>query len=353
MKHLKSTSIIALAVIMVTGCKPEGESRADSKRDATVIEGKAILVKTQELALVKISRTIDYTATLQAFEEVHLAPAAPGRVNHIYVEIGDKVNKETKLFLMDQTQLGQAQVQLKSLETDLGRMETLLETGSITQQLYDQLKTQYDVTMSNVRFLSENTVIYAPFSGVITGKYFENGEMFSGAPNTMAGKAAVVTLMQVNPLKCLVSISEQYYPLFRKGMKAQVKVDVFKDVEFSGNVILVHPTINPMTRSFDVEIEIPNSDDRLKPGMFARVSMFLGEEETFVVPANIVLQQEGTNLKYIFRENKGFAERIDVTIGKRYDDRLEIISSELNPGDQLIIQGQARLSNADRVEVVK
>src|SRR4030042_6939475 len=144
-----------------------------------------------------------------------MAPSTPGRIEQIYVETVEKVNKGDKLFLMDRTQLYQVKLQLASLEKDLSRLDTLLKTGSVKQQAYDQTKTQYDVLRTNVNFMELNTLMKAPFSGIVTGKYFENGELYSGAPTTSTGRAAVVTVMQVNPLKVNAAISEQYYPLIK------------------------------------------------------------------------------------------------------------------------------------------
>ncbi len=81
--------------------------------------------------------------------------------------------------------------------------------------------------------------------------------------------------------------------------------------------------------------------------------MDLGEVETFVVPANTVLVQEGTNIRYVFVENNNVAQRIEVLIGKRFDDQLEIISENLKEGDKLVTEGQARLINGDKIEIVK
>jgi RND family efflux transporter MFP subunit len=209
------------------------------------------------------------------------------------------------------------------------------------------------VAKSSLAYLENNTVLYAPFSGIITGKYYEDGEIYSGAPNTQAGKAAIVTLMQTNPLKSMLNISENYYPMIKKGMEAGVKADVFNDQEFTGKVILVYPTIDAMTRSFKVELEVPNREGMLKPGMFTRVSMFVGEEEAFVVPSNTVLQQEGTNIRYIFVAENGIAKRYNVTIGKRFDEKIEILSDEMPVGGMHIVDGHTKLMNGDRVKVVK
>jgi membrane fusion protein (multidrug efflux system) len=101
------------------------------------------------------------------------------------------------------------------------------------------------------------------------------------------------------------------------------------------------------------EIELPNRNDLLKPGMFVRVSMDLGEVETFVVPANTVLVQEGTNTRFVFVAGINTAERIEVTIGKRFDDQLEVISTNIKEGDKLITEGQAKLINGDKIEINK
>ena len=123
--------------------------------------------------------------------------------------------------------------------------------------------------------------------------------------------------------------------------------DVYKGEKFTGTVFRIAPTINAGSRSFITELELPNKNDLLKPGMFVRVSMDLGEVETFVVPANTVLMQEGTNIRFVFLEKNNVAERVEVTLGKRFDDQLEILSSNIKEGDMLVTEGQARLINGD------
>lgn len=353
MNYLRTIQVILVIGLVVSACSSKADKAATTEDNSVANEKAVIPVKVVELGKTKIARTIDYTASILPFEEVNMAPSTPGRIDRIYVEVGDKVKKGDDLFLMDRTQLYQMKLQLSNLEKDLSRLDTLLKTGSVKQQQYDQMKTQRDVTKTNVDFMEENTLLRAPFYGVITGKYFENGEMYSGTPTTTTGRSAVVTIMQVNPLKVNVNISEQYYPLIKKGMKAEVTADVYKDETFTGTVYRISPTINSGTRSFGVELELPNRNDLLKPGMFVRVSMDLGEVETFVVPAYTVLVQEGTNIRFVFVDRNNLAERVEVTLGKRFDDQLEIISENIKEGDLLVAEGQARLINGDRIEIVR
>jgi membrane fusion protein, multidrug efflux system len=353
MKHLSTIPVILISGLLIAGCSSKATTTADSKTETTTVAERAVVpVKVAALTKTKIARTIDYTATVLPFEEVNMAPSTPGRIDKIYVEVGDRVGKNDNLFLMDRTQLYQLKLQLSSLAKDLSRLDTLLKSGSAKQQQYDQLKTQYDVTKTNVDFMEQNTLMKSPFVGVVTGKYFEDGEMYSGSPTTQTGRSAVVTVMQINPLKVNVSISEQYYPLIKRGMKAEITADVYKDEKFTGTIYRISPTINSGTRSFNVELELPNRNELLKPGMFVRVSMDLGEVETFVVPANTVLVQEGTNTRFVYVEKSKLAERVEVLIGKRFDDQLEIISDNLKEGDNLVTEGQARLINGDKIEIV-
>jgi RND family efflux transporter MFP subunit len=353
MKYISTFSAIMISGLILAGCSSKTKTTAVAASDPAAVTEKApIPVKVSSLAKTKIARNLDYTATVLPFEEVNMAPSTPGRIDKIYVEVGDRVSRNEKLFLMDRTQLYQLKLQLSSLEKDLTRLDTLLKSGSAKQQQYDQMKTQYDVTKTNVDFMEQNTLMQSPFAGIVTGKYFEDGEVYSGAPTTQTGRSAVVTVQQVNPLKVNVSISEQYYPLIKKGMKAEITADVYKNEKFTGTVYRISPTINSGTRSFNVELELPNRSDLLKPGMFIRVSMDLGEVETFVVPANTVLVQEGTNTRFVFIEKTKVAQRVEVSIGKRFDDQLEIISDNIKEGDNLITQGQARLINGDKIEIV-
>ena len=348
MRHLHLFSGILLVGVILTAC---GNSSTDNSVSG---ETAASPVKVLSLNKSVIARTVDYTANILAYDELQVAPASPGRIVNIYVEVGDKVKKGKELFLMDRTTLNQQKVQLASLERDLARLDTLLLTGSVQKQQYDQMKVQYDIAKSNVDFMENNTLMTAPFDGIITGRYYENGEIYSGSPSAASGgKASIVTLMKIDPVKVKVSISEQYLPLLKVGMKAKVVSDVYSDMIFEGKVSLVYPTVDATTRTFPIELEVSNKDMFLRPGMFVRISMDLGAEEAFAVPSNLILMQEGTNTRYLFVEENGTVRRVNVTLGKRFDDVVEIVSGELKEGDRVVSEGQSRLVSGDKVEVVE
>ena len=352
MRKLVYYSILLLlpAAGALTGCT--GKSGAAADKNAAADSVKTEKIKVEVLHKQKIARPVEYTSTLEAFEENYLVPASPGRIEKIYVEIGDHVSKGDLLVQMDRTNLHQARVQLKNVETDYKRLDTLNKVGSISAQQYDQIKTQYEVAKSNVEFLEKNTQLRAPFSGVITGKYYEDGEFYSGAPNTPAGKAAIVSIAQMNPLKAIVGVSEQFFPYISNGMKASVTSDIYPDDQFSGIVFRIHPTIDPSSRTFNVEVKVPNNGQKLRPGMFCRVSFTLGEVDALVVPSVAVLKLQGSNDRYVFIAENGKAKRVSVKIGRRFNDKVEVLSNELKEGDKLIVVGQSRLLDGDPVEIV-
>lgn len=352
MKLSYALLIVTLLAIGATGCSSKtGSQNADSKSQSTLAK-KVERVKVMTLKSQVIGKNIEYTSTLLAFEEVHLVPSTPGRIETIYVEVGSRVKKGDLLVQMDQTQLQQAIIQLKNIKTDYKRLDTLQKVGSVTRQQFDQISTQYEIAKSNVEFLTDNTKLIAPFNGIISGKYFEDGEMYSGVPNTTSGKAAILSVVQISPLKSIINIPETYYPLVEEGMKTQIKCDIYPDQTYIGEIIRKYPTIDVYTHSFQVEIKIDNPGEKLRPGMFARVDLNLGELNALVVPVLAVLKMQGSNDRYVFTEDHGVAKRITVTLGQRFDDLVEVISPELKEGDQLIIAGQARLIDKVPVEII-
>lgn len=344
--------VLAIIASTLTSCSNKEKVKEENKEATVVKEPQKEVVKVMSLTTQEIARTIEFSSTLEPFNEVHMAPSTPGRIEEINVEIGDRVSTGQILVKMNDAQLIQAQIQLGNLKTNFLRLDTLKKAGSIAQQQYDLLESQYEVAMKNVEFLTENTILKAPFKGVISGKYFEPGEMYSGSPVATVGKAAILSLIQIDQLKAIVSISEKYFPNIKLGMETSIKADVYPDLDFKGKVFRIHPTINPQTRSFDVEISIANDKNQLRPGMFCRVTFDLQKTQAIVLPALAVLKMQGSNIRYLFTEENGKAKRIEVTMGKRFDDNVEVISDELKIGDKVIIIGQARLLDGMDVKVV-
>ena len=348
MKRIQFCACGCIAALLATACQGPAKQQDNATETA-----KTEQVRSLKMEAVEIDRKVELPATLNAWEEVHLAPASPGRIEAFKVDVSDVVKKGDILVQMDRTQLLQTELQLKNYETEYNRAKILYEAGSYSKQNYDQIKTQYEVAKTNVDYLRTNTILRAPFSGIVSGKYFENGEMYSGSPIASIGKAAVLSLVEIDKLKTTIAIPESYYPLVKKGMTADITSDVYPGQQFKGTVHIVYPIVNPTSRTFDVEFEIDNREQILRPGMFARVALSVGKAETVIVPDYAVLKMQGSNERYIFVVENGKARRIVVKIGDRFNDRVEIVSEQLQPGMELITEGQGRLNDGVSVQVVK
>lgn len=354
MKTHKIQNLITAMLLAIVASSCSKSDANNDKNQQAVNEPKNISVKVMKINRQTIDRTIDYTANLMAFEEVYYAPAATGHIKKILVDVGSRVVKGDLIAEMDNTQLQTALLQLENAESNYRRLDTLFQLNSISEQQYESAKNNYELALANVNFKKENTKLTSPINGIITAKFFEGGEMYSGAPNTSAGKAAIVTIMQINPLKAVIDIPEKYYPLIKKGMKAEVRSDIYKDKVFMAEVFRVSPVINSESRSFEVELVVENKNEILRPGMFSRVSLNIGKTQALVVPAITVLKEDGTNTRYIYIITKeGKAKRTNVEIVNRYDEQIEIYSSEVKEGDIIVTAGQDKLDDGTKVKIIK
>ena len=344
---VKNLILSTIALAMLAGCS--GNKDKASQKDVD----EAIPVKVQKLERTDIAKTLDYAANLEADKQVFYAPAATGRIEKIYVEVGDRIKKGQLLVEMDKTNLIQAEVQLKNLETEYNRAVQLNKTGSISKQAYDAAVTQYEVAKSNVAFLKENTRMEAPFDGIVTGKYFEDKELYTGGSFGGATKPSVIAIEKLNPVKAYVNLSEQYYLTVKPGTKVQLKSNIYPDRVFEGTVSIVYPSIDPASRTFTVEVKIPNSDEALRPGMYGTINFFIGNTETVVAPAIAVLKLQGSNDRYVFLNKDGKAKRVAVKLGRRFEDQVELISNDIHEGDELVVVGQGRLVDGSPISITK
>lgn len=350
-KILMNISKIIVIGFITISCQPPNQDAMSESGDSTVT--KKFMVKIMEVGISSIPRTEQYSANIDAWEEVHLGPSQSNQIDKIYVEVGDRVKKGDLLIKMDESAYIQAKVQFEDKKLDFQRMDTLMEYGSTSQQNYDKAKMAYELAKVALKNLEENIYIRAPFNGVITGKYYNEGEVYSGmSPNVQTGKPSIVSLMEIDQLKVTINVSEGYWPVLKKGMEAHLVTDIYPNEKFPGKIYKIYPTINPSTKTFVVEIKVPNPKEKLRPGMYARVSLNMGNTSAIVVPVNAVLKQQGTNDRFIFLEENKTAKRVWVEIGKRFDDKVEIISG-LSPGDKLIISGQVNLTEGSMVEIVQ
>lgn len=339
MKQFNYLVVAALVALTLSSCGKKSEN-------ATQTEAERVeKVRVQTLNKMEIMRKVNLSAILQGYETQNVAPSVTGKIEHIFVEEGDRVAAGSMLVRMDQMQYNTAKLTYANLGVELARTETLLKSGSATQQAYDQLKLSYDQTKENIDFLESNTFVKAPFAGVISAKNYEDGELYGGQP--------ILVLTQVSTLKAEVAVPERYFPMVKAGMEVIVNSEIYPGREFNAIVERVFPTVDPASHTFIVKVKIPNAKEELRPGMYTSTTLALGEEDVVMAPYQAVLKLQGSNDRYVFINENGRAKRVPVTTGQRVDDKIEIISDEITENSQLVVYGQGRLVDGVKLDIVK
>ena len=326
-------------ILLMSAC-----TESKDKKGVDVISEKP-RVKLATVTARQVDQILEYTATVEAEVKNNIAPASPVRIDHIYVEVGDKVSKGQKLVQMDAASLKQLKLQLDNQEIEFRRLDELYKVGGVSKSEWDASKMSLDVKKTSYRNLLENTSLLSPISGIITARNYDNGDMYNG--NT-----PVLVVEQIVPVKLLINISENYFSKIKKGSPVKVKFDVFEGEVFNGKISLIYPTINAATRTFPVELVLDNEEMKVRLGMFARVEVNFGSENHVLVPDLAVVKQAGSGDRYVFVYEKGKVRYQKVELGSRMGSEYELISGVDN-NSQVVVAGHARLVNGTEVIIEK
>lgn len=330
--------LLVFSTAAMVGCSSTEAKKTETKTQSLVKISPAITAEVDQIA--------EYTASIIPFVQNNISPSQGLRIEKIHVDVGDNVRKGQLLVEMDKRQYLQAVDQMTNTETDYLRLKKLYEEGGVSKQQLDQLETQLKVSKHSVENLLENVDLVSPITGVVTERLFDPGDMYS------PGTGKILTVMQLDKVKILVNVSEQFFPLVNVGMPVDIKADVYPDEIFAGRVSLIYPALDPTTRTFTAEITIPNPSTKLRPGMFSRVILNLGKTERVMVPDVAVQKQIGSNERYVFVIKDTIADRRPVTLGRVVDGNYEILSG-VQTGEQVVIAGATKLMDQSVVTVTK
>jgi len=336
----RGLNLIALsAIIMLASCS------GGNKESAVEMKDEKPVVKLARVFTQPVSQIQEYTATVEAEVKNNIAPAMPVRISKIRVEVGDRVSKGQKLVEMDSNNLTQLNLQLQNQETEFRRIDELYKVGGISKSEWDAANVALQVNQKSLENLIENTSLISPISGVITARNYDNGDMYSGAQ-------PVLVVEQITPVKLMINVSETFFTKIKLGAEVIVKLDVYGEEEFTGKISLIYPTIDPNTRTFTVEVKLDNRDLRVRPGMFARVTVNFGTEERVVVPDQAIVKQSGAGDRYVYVYNNGKVSYVKVELGQRMGTEYELLSGVEND-TEVVVAGQSRLLDGIEVEVDK
>ena len=335
--------VLVVATFALAGCGGGGGGEQE-------VEEKIIPVSVATVEMVSVSPGLEFSGSVLPVREASVGAMMSAQVRRMHVEPGDRVNKGDLMVEMAGEQLTQVEAQFIATEKDWERMTRLLEAGAVTQQAFDRIDAGYQAAKASYDLVRESTMIRAPFSGVVTATYLEEGEVFVLMPGGGVSTPAIVEVIQMDDVKVEISVSERDLPEIRKGLKAKIAVAAYPDRVFEGTVRLIEPTISPMTRTARAEIVIPNAGELLRPGMFAHLTVELASREVLLVTHDGVLQQEGTGRYFSMLLENGHSRRTDVVLGSTIGAYHEVLSG-LEAGQTVITTGRYRLPDGAKVVV--
>ena len=339
---MKRSKIFTLGVMMaaaltMAGCKEK------KTQEQTPEVAPAVGVKVAAASGGTIPQDVEFTANIAAWQTNYIVPALQGaRIARIYVNVGDRVRRGQLVAEMDPTQYNAAKVQFETTAADYNRIKRVYEAGGVSEQTLRQTEAQYLVQKENLDNLASHVKLYSPIDGVVTQKGGEEGNLFTQTP--------ILEIMQMDRLKVRVSISEQYYTAVKVGTPVAITVDILPDETFEGRVSLIYPAIDPATRTFTVEVTIPNPGGRLRPGMFARSVINMGDKQGVMVPDVALQKQVGSNERYLYVIEEGVAHRRTVVPGRQIGAMVDVTGG-VAAGEQVAITSFSRLGDGAKVEI--
>lgn len=331
----------AASLSLSTACS----SSSSSKQETAQSTDSTQVVTVDAARLTDFGSRQQYTAQLEAKTLNNITAQAGGRVKQILVAVGDRVAAGQIVARMEATQASAAQIQLADAKTNFARMDELYKVGGISKAQWEQAKSALEQAKLSYGNASENTLLRSPISGFVTAKNYDNGDVTSPAQ-------PILVIQQVSPLKVVVNVSEQYYTRLKPGLEAHLSVEALGTESFSGRITKVYPTVDATTHTVGVEIEVANKDQRLRPGMYARLGLDFGTRQALTISDKAIVRQAGSGIRYVYVLKEGKAVYREVELGELQDGRYEVLSG-IEPGEQLIISAPSRLKNGTAVKLAK
>ena len=334
---LKNLFCFMMAGVLLCACGSKKEEQAQKPMAAPVVS-----VVTAQAEDVEINNT--YTSNIEPYATNNIVSQTAGRIVSINAEVGTQVRKGQVLAKMDDVNLTKTRLQIINDSTELARLTELYNIGAVSQADYDLAKLSLNLTKKTYSNLAENTYLRSPINGVVTARNYDKGDMYSMTQ-------PIFVVEQIVPVKMLINVSESLFTQVHKGMEFDINVEAYPGETFKGKVNLIYPTVSATTHTFPVEVVCQNNDQRLRPGMFARVTATFGVNHHVVVPDQAVVKQQGSGEHFIYvLQPDNTVKYTLVEVGKRLGNKYEIISG-INEGDQIVTEGQVRLKDGIEVQV--
>lgn len=341
MRLSRVVAIVGLISVLIVGCgsqseKPGAEQSAPAKR--------VTVAQAEQRGVLEVQKIV---GSVEARSQAQIETKVQARVEKIAVNLGSRVRTGDLLVEFDTRDLSarvrQAQAVRDQTAQDLKRFETLLSQQAATQQEYDGVKARAAVAEAN-REEAEAALSYArivaPFAGVVTQKTIEVGDL------AVPGRPLFV-LEQVGTPRFVLTIPESNSNRIRVGDSLQVEIPA-ADTTIMGLVMELSPSADPVTRSYEVKIDLPESP-RVRPGQFGKLLLPTGGSDALFVPDGAVIRRGQLELVYTMSGDDKVSMRL-VRTGRQQSGWTEILSG-LRAHDRVVISASSELSDGDKVEL--
>lgn len=360
--------IIFIAITVLVAFRLSTDSKTD-KKPARLITVGTVSPLRQDLDI-----RLAYTADISPNQVVNIFSRVDGYITKLHVDKGDYVRASQLLVEIDHTdyqhavnqakanlsaakaKVSQQNAVVRNAKLTLDRVQTLIKDQFVSQQDLDTALVNFDaasaaeeslqaqVTQMEVALTQAETrltysYIRAPFSGYIAERNLDTGAYVSSATaSTSTMSRGIMSLHDINTVRVLIEVVERDIPLVKVGQKAELRAEAYPEYVFEGTVTRVVQALNRATRTMTVEIDLSNKDRRLKGGMFARVEVMVGtHHQALQIPIDAVSRLE--NIQYIYIVQEGKAQRVDIEIGARNGNYVEITKG-LTGHEQIIVAGK-------------
>lgn len=308
-----------------------------------------VAVETAKVVAAPLSEQVTAIGTLLSNEGVTVSSEIAGRLREIHFEEGRPVEKGDPLFTLDDSvyraQLADAEAKLKFAGQTHDRTTQLFKNKYATAQSADEAVSNLAVSTASVelaRVQLEKTRILAPFSGIVGLRRVSAGEYIS------AGQA-LVNLEAIDPIKADFRVPERFLPAIKVDQTIRIKVDAFPEETFEGKIYAIDPRLDVAGRSLLVRAVLPNANQSLRPGLFARVTVLLQrKDDSLSVPEQAIVPQG--EAQFVFKIVGGKARMTKVVTGTRREGRVEIVEG-LAAGDEVVTAGQLKIRDGAPVAV--
>ena len=367
MKKLVTIGLIIALMAASVGCSRPG-ANADINEEA--VDQTPIKVATVTTETVK--ETFYGVGEMKAKDEYSVMTGQSGTVESISVKVGDAVTKGQILMKLEnsslirtvnntetslRTQMNLNKITLDNAQDSFEETKALYDVGATSKNALDsaenaleQAKLNYNNSVQNYNATTKNnqedladTYIKSPIDGVIAAKYVDVNE---DVQNVTAFKVVNTSMMVAE-----INVPEHIVDSIQEGQDAMVYLNGSKDTFVEGHVASIDEVTGDNSYLYPVEIQVDNTNAKLKSGMYIEAEIVLeARENQVVVPKSAVL--EDANGTHVYVEKEGIAERRDVKIGYNEAEMVEVLSG-LKKGETLIIRGQDYLDDGDAVRIIE